>query len=94
MKFEKARAFSKKFLKRAQIFYIPTLSNKLFSTMRSDIQAGKRGQKKKKNEPFPNFCMGLRIDPMNMFQVFWGSFLRRKKLGPSETQFAQIFPAK
>ena len=61
---------------------------------RSDIQAGKRGQKIKKNEPSPDFCMGLQIDPMNMFQVFLGSFLRRKKFGPSETQFAQIFPAK
>ena len=63
-------------------------------SFRSDIQAGKRGQKIKKNEPSPDFCMGLRIDPMNMFQVFLGSFSRRKKFGPSETQFAQIFPAK
>ena len=34
----------------------------------SGIQAGKRGKKKKKkNDLSPNFSMGLRIDPINMF---------------------------
>ena len=56
--------------------------------LRSDTQAGKGGQK---NGPSPNFCVGLRIDPINMFQVFLGLFLRQKKFGPSETQFAQIY---
>ena len=62
-------------------------------SVRSDIQAGKRGQKKK-NGPSPNFCMGLRIDPINMFQVFLGSFLRRKKFGPSETPNSLKFTRK
>ena len=65
--------------------------------MRSDIQAEKSsilGGQKKKNGPSPNFCKGLRIDPINMFQVFWGSFLRRKKFGPSETPNSLKFSGK
>ena len=49
---------------------------------------------KKKNDPSPNFCLGLRIDPINMFQVFLGSFSRRKKFGPSETPNSLKFTRK
>ena len=40
----------------------------LIRPSQSGIQAGKRGKKKKKkNDLSPNFSMGLRIDPINMF---------------------------
>ena len=68
-------------------------TQKLVGLVRSDIQAGKRGQKKK-NGPSQNFCMGLRIDPINMFQVFLGSFSWRKKFGPSETPNSLKFTRK